>query len=92
MNARYADIALALPMWGTFQYAIPEGLADSVQIGKRVYVSVRNRRMVGYLVGFSDKPLYQEIKAIESVIDAEPILTDRFLELTRWMSRTYCCG
>lgn len=88
----FADIALALPSLGTFQYAVPDALKSDVQIGKRVFASVRTRQMVGYVVGLSNEKLFDEVKPIDGIIDDFPILSDSFLELTRWLSEYYFCS
>ncbi len=92
MQTLFADIALALPSAGTFQYAIPENMQDQAQVGKRVFASVRTRRMVGYVVGLSHEKLFDEVKPIDGIIDEFPVLSDSFLELTRWLSEYYFCS
>lgn len=88
----YLDVALALPAPGIFQYQVPPALREPVEIGKRVFVSVRNRRMVGYAVGFSETRAFKELKSIDSVIDESPILDQDRLDLTRWMADYYLCS
>lgn len=88
----FVDIALGLPALGSFQYSVPENLIEKIAIGKRVWVSVRSRRMVGYIVGTSDKALFDEIRDIESVIDQAPIIDESLLKLTQWMSEHYFCS
>ncbi len=92
MPDRFAEIALAFPSQRTFQYSIPEPLKEKVEIGKRVFVSVRTRAMVGYVVDFSLERAAAEVRDIESVIDELPILTPQFLQLARWMSDYYFCS
>ncbi len=86
------DVALGLPGLGTFQYSVPERLQPGAQIGKRVAVNVRNRRMIGYLVAFSAARFVDEVRDIETVVDDAPILSPELLELTRWMSEYYQCS
>lgn len=92
MPTLFADIALAFPSQTTFQYSVPENLKTDIAVGKRVYVSVRTRAMVGYVVGLSTEKVVEELRDIDSVIDAAPILSPAFLELTRWMSEHYLCS
>ncbi len=86
------DVALPLPQTGTFQYGVPELLKSRIAVGKRVFVSVRSRRMIGYVSGFSGDPEVEKIHDIESVVDDQPILDERFLKLTRWMADYYFCS
>ncbi|OIO38172.1 MAG: primosomal protein N' [Candidatus Omnitrophica bacterium CG1_02_46_14] len=88
----YADIALAFPSKGTFQYAVPKNLTDQIAVGKRVFISVRNRVMVGYVVGLSSEKVVAEIRDLNSVIDEAPILSAQFLALTKWIADYYLCS
>ncbi|OIO38577.1 MAG: primosomal protein N' [Candidatus Omnitrophica bacterium CG1_02_49_16] len=85
-------MALAFPSRGTFQYSIPQDLVKKIALGKYVYVHVRNRRMVGYVVGLTSEKVFAEIRDLDSVIDEAPILTLQFLSLTRWISDYYFCS
>ena len=42
---RYAQLLFDLPLDGPFTYAIGEALIDSVEVGRRVKVDFRNRKM-----------------------------------------------
>lgn len=88
----FIDVALGLPTFRTFQYSVPENLQSQAEIGKRVFVSVRTRRLVGYIVGFSQAKEVEEVKPIDAVIDDRPLLNPAFFELTRWMSGYYLCS
>lgn len=91
MNPAYADIALDLPFVDTLQYALPESLQAQAEIGKRVWVTVRNRKAVGYIVGFSEKISNADVRNIDSIIDPLTIVSPAMLELARWMADYYCC-
>ncbi len=88
----FANIALALPAPGLFQYSIPEELVERATIGRRVFVRVRQRKMVGTLVDLGSEAVVKEVKDIDEVIEAAPPLGPEFLELTRWMSEYYFCS
>ncbi len=88
----FADVALGLPTLGTFQYTVPESLREKVSVGKRVFVHVRSRKIVGYVVGFSREKQFEDLREIDSVIDEAPILNDNFLSLSRWISEYYLCS
>jgi len=90
--SKFADIAIALPIDKLFQYSIPEPISDNVKIGARVFVPFGPRRVVGYVVGLGDAAEVTDVKAIERVIDAEPILTEEMLKLTKWISENYFCS
>ncbi len=88
----YADVALAVPSAGSFQYSVPEHLVSKVRPGVRVFVKMRNRVMVGTVVGLSQLKIVESVKAIDSVVDERPVLDKNMLELTRWMSEYYLCS
>ncbi len=93
MEPLLIDVALGLPSsLGTFQYSVPESLREKIEPGKRVYVSVRTRRMVGYVVALSEGQVTEHVREIDSVIDETPILSPAFLKLTSWMSDYYFCS
>ena len=71
-----------------FDYAVPENI--SALPGCRVRVPLRNKSATGTILsmgqggesGFSLKP-------IDSLIDPEPLVTGKLIELAHWMSRYY---
>ncbi len=89
MVKEYAEIAIGLPIAKPFHYRVPEELKEKIEIGKRVWVTFKNRPIVGYVLGFVDVPGVEEVKSISSVIDEAPLLDVHLLELTKWMSDYY---
>ena len=51
---RFVQVALPLPLFQTFTYAVEDGLANPISVGSRVVVPLRNDREVGICVGLSD--------------------------------------
>ncbi|HET7791373.1 MAG TPA: primosomal protein N' [Gemmatimonadales bacterium] len=87
--ARFAEVALPLPVATGFIYRIPEALAQRAVPGARVLVPVRGRRALGLVVR-TDVPLPEyDTREIFSAPDAEPALGEPLLELARWVSRYY---
>ncbi|MDD3905601.1 MAG: primosomal protein N' [Candidatus Omnitrophica bacterium] len=89
---KFAEIAVALPVDRTFHYAIPEALSNDIAVGKRVFVPFQNRATVGYCVGLCDVADVKDVKAIISIIDKEPLLSEEMLKLTRWVKENYFCS
>ena len=89
---KFAQIAIALPIDRIFHYSIPDNLQEEIAVGKRVFVPFTSRRVVGYIVGLSDEADVKEVKAIESVIDKAPLITEEMLDLTKWIKDTYFCS
>ena len=85
----YADLILPVPLQGLFTYAIPEGM--SVRVGVRVLVTFgRSKTYLGIVAKVHDvKPEGYQVKPIAQVMDGEPIVTERQLQLWQWISDYY---
>ena len=89
-----AAIVFAEPPYGPFDYRVPENLRASLRQGQRVQVPLGrgNRVMVGYCIGLESKHVgTRPLKAIEAIIDVEPLLSPAMLRLTDWMAGYYLC-
>jgi len=87
---RFVEVALPLPLFQTFTYAVEEGLANPVAIGSRVVVPLRNGKEIGVVVGLPDvSPLKRKPKAVLESPDAEPAIGAALLELCKWMADYY---
>ena len=51
---RFVQVALPLPLFQTFTYAVEGGLANPITVGSRVVVPLRNDKEVGICVGLTD--------------------------------------
>jgi primosomal protein N' (replication factor Y) len=89
----FADVALNRPVRTEFTYAVPAELAAAVAPGVRVAVPFGPRREVGVVVALrAEPPARGRPRAIAAVLDAEPLVDARLLELTRWMATYYACA
>ncbi len=90
----FADLILPVSLDGSFSYAIPPDLQDQVRIGQRVEVSFGKRRNYAAIVLriHDQKPAYKNIKPILRIIDEEPIIDSRSMELWLWMADYYMCA
>jgi primosomal protein N' (replication factor Y) len=87
---RFIEVALPLPLFQTFTYAVEEGLANPVVVGSRVVVPLRNGKEIGVCVGVMDlSPLKRKPKAVLESPDAEPAVSTSLLELCKWMADYY---
>jgi len=87
---KYAKVVLGLPVDELFDYSIPEDLSGGCSVGCRVGVSFGRRNLIGYVVGVSLKTKIKKIKLISRLIDVNPILDSKFLQLTKAVSDYYC--
>lgn len=88
-----ANVIVPLPLEGTFTYAIPASLAGKVKPGCRVQVpwgKTKKYLAVVYSIAENaeDKSGYA-IKEIEAVMDEEPIVTEKQLQLWNWIADYY---
>jgi primosomal protein N' (replication factor Y) len=88
---RLVDVALPLPLFRSFTYAVDGPTRHPLVAGSRVVVPVRGGRAMGYCLGESDgvalgatKP-----KSVLDVPDAEPSFRPDLLAVCRWMSDYY---
>ncbi len=88
----FAEVAIDIPKQGAFHYIIPPGLQNQLCAGKRVLVPFGNRQRIGFVTGLLDNTHIKNLKEILSVLDKEPVLNTKMLELTRWISENYLCS
>jgi primosomal protein N' (replication factor Y) len=50
-SSTYIEVAIALPVYNTYTYNVPETLHELVSEGKRVLVPFGRRRVTGYILG-----------------------------------------
>ncbi|HYC54316.1 MAG TPA: primosomal protein N' [Candidatus Binatia bacterium] len=71
-------------------YAVPEALAESVRPGVRVMVPLGPRRVTALVIGTAEEaPQGVQCRAILSLLDDCPIVTDKLLKLLEWMADYY---
>jgi len=91
LSATIAKIVVDLALDREFDYRIPVALAGTVHVGSRVVVPFGKRHTQGYVVGLADSSSYDRLKEIGEVLSKKPLLSEKILELTRWMAKYYCC-
>lgn len=90
----FAEIVFDRPLTTAYSYAVPAELMGIIRVGQRVEAPFGrgDRTTIGYCVGLSETKPARTVKAIERILDAEPLLTEPLLRLTRWMADYYLCG
>lgn len=74
-----------------FDYRVPAHLAAGIHVGSRVAVPFGTRMTQGWVVALLDSSPHAKLKDIGEIVGQKPLLSDRILELTRWMAKYYCC-
>ncbi len=84
------ETAVALPVFGTYTYSVPEGLKYSVSPGKRLLVPFGNRKITAYAIGVATKPEdAKKIKSIIEVLDEEPLFPTSMIPFFQWVADYY---
>ena len=86
----YAEILPNVPsLKHSFHYSVPPALAGSVRAGHLVVVPFGKQRVQGVVlaVGAAPPAGVAEFKAVEALLDAEPVLSAEQLGLAHWLAR-----
>jgi primosomal protein N' (replication factor Y) len=86
-----AKVVVDLALDKEFDYRIPARLDGQVHIGSRVTVPFGRRHAQGYVVGLAESSPHTSLKEIGDLLAKKPLLSEKILELTRWMAKYYCC-
>ena len=87
--AVFCEVALPVPVDRTFTYAIGEGRAVP-GVGARVLVPFGGQRLSGVVVGVHDRaPVEFAAKAVQQVLDEEPLLAGDLMRLAGWIAAYY---
>ncbi len=74
---------------GLFDYAVPDALAGVIEVGHRVRVPFGKRTVTGFVYALDQAPTVLELKPIEALVDAEPVLPPVLLELAGFVASHY---
>jgi len=86
---KYAEVSVNSPVAQrrTFSYAIPSGL--DVRAGQAVLVPFGEKVLQGIVLELSLVPAVEDTREILDVIGSEPILSQAYISLARWISEYY---
>lgn len=88
-SPKYIEVAVALPVRGTFTYEVPDGLRDVPLPGRRVLVPFGQRKVTGYVVEETEKTDENEIKTVLDLLDETPLFPVSMVPFFRWISEYY---
>lgn len=87
-----AEVAIGLPISKTFHYLIPERMKEPIQIGMRVLVPFKGRKVTGFIIDLLDeapKELEGKLREVEELLDEAPLISFQMLRFYRWISEYY---
>ena len=88
----FADVLLPLHLPDTYTYRIPFEYNESITVGQRVVVQFGQKRLYSALVRrIHDKVPNYTTKYILSILDINPIVSERQFEFWEWMASYYMC-
>lgn len=76
-----------------FDYQVPVEWVSVIELGSRVKVPFGPRNVLGFVVGLkkeTDVPL-NKLKAINQILDMEPVLTEEMLRMAKWLKNDTIC-
>jgi len=86
------EVAVALPVSKTFHYRIPEKMSGSLQVGMRVLVPFKGRKVTGFTIGLLDSPpkeIEEKLLEVEDLLDELPLIDPQMLRFYRWIADYY---
>jgi primosomal protein N' (replication factor Y) len=83
--SKIIEVAVNVPLRQTFDYLCNE----PVSIGSRVWVSFGRKKVVGIVLAKKKESEFSKLKEIESIIDADRLISSRKLKFLKWISAYY---
>ena len=74
---------------GLFDYAVPDALTGVIEVGHRVRVPFGKRMVTGFVYALDQAPSVLDLKPIEALLDAEPVLPPVLVELAGFVAAHY---
>ncbi|MEM7208955.1 MAG: primosomal protein N' [Pseudomonadota bacterium] len=96
-HCRIVCVAVPTPLSRTFDYILPDSVADSSDgqglVGRRVVVPFGRGQKVGVVVGRVEQSALpvSKLKGVSEILDSAPSLPADILHLLRWASTYYQC-
>ncbi|MCG9881679.1 MAG: primosomal protein N' [Bacteroidia bacterium] len=92
--ATFINVILPLHIQQVYTYRVPKEWETEIAIGKRVAIQFGSKKVYAALIYqiHHKAPLNYEAKYIYSVIDDEPILSEKHFLFWDWVSKYYMCS
>ncbi len=86
------EVAIGLPVSKTFHYRIPEKMRGSLQVGMRILIPFKGRKITGFTIDLLDQPpegIEEKLREVEDLLDDVPLIDSKMLRFYRWISDYY---
>src|SRR4029077_8135736 len=90
-KANYVRVIIDRAIHRELDYAVPDNLTGRIGVGSRVRVPFREKSALATVVALPEQTDAKGIRPIEAIIGEAPVLSERLLELGRWIATYYCC-
>lgn len=74
-----------------YDYKVPVQWTSVIQKGMRVIVPFGRRKVQGFVIDLQEHSDFPKLKAIEQLLDLEPVLTEELIDLGFWLSKETLC-
>jgi primosomal protein N' (replication factor Y) len=88
-NRTYIQVAVALPVSGTFTYSVTGDLCNKVEVGRRVLAPFSRQKVTGYILRIIAPQDRRGLKDILNIIDPYPLFPPTMVEFFEWLSNYY---
>ena len=88
-KARYIEVAVAVPVFKTFTYEVPEPLRPFAIVGKRVLVPFKNLQVTGYILKQLPATERTGVKKILDILDDTPMFPASMIRFFSWIAGYY---
>ena len=92
MSTLFVEVAVVLPVIGTYYYQVPPEFEERVKVGRQVLVPFGRRRLTGYILGIKQhlpKGVEVAIRNVLEVNTEECHFSETHLPFYRWLSNYY---
>ena len=85
----FVQVAVALPVNGTFTYTLSADLQNGSPVGKRVIVPFSRRKVTGYILRVIPPEDRKGLRDVTSIIDFHPLFPSDMVPFFEWLSDYY---
>src|SRR6202035_4253056 len=91
MKPNYVRVIIDRAIQRELDYSVPETLADRIGVGSRVRVPFCDKSALATVLAMLEQSDAKGIRPIEALVGESPVISERLLELAKWMGAYYCC-
>lgn len=85
----FCDVCLPVPLDQPFTYGLTGAMRGKAQPGCRVVVPFQQRKLSGTILRVHDEQPEFKVRAVERLLDAEPVFDDKLIALGLWTAKYY---